>query len=62
MIYRGTTGRFPEKSDARWIAAEGGDVIADPFNSHALVEQTKVSVAVGIARESKEGDVIAGLR
>jgi hypothetical protein len=59
VVGGGAAGGLPEEGYAGGVPAEGGDVVADPFEGEALVEEAEVALGGGVAGEAEDGDAVA---
>ena len=55
MLFRS----LAEERDALGVAAEGADVVANPFEGEALVEEAGVGGVARGAREAEDVDAVA---
>ena len=56
------SGRRAKQCDAGRVAAEGLDIVADPFDRQALVEEAQIIwhlVRVGMARKAENAETVA---
>jgi hypothetical protein len=48
-----------DNDDARWITSKGGNVVADPFYSSAMIEKREVRILVRGTRKAKNSKTVA---
>jgi hypothetical protein len=58
VVGGGAAGGLAEEGDAGGVSAEGGNVVADPFEGEALVEEAEVTLGGGVAWEAEDGDAV----
>ena len=61
IVYSCSSRRLSHDCDPGYVSAESADVVSDPFDGLALVEEPDVCRLAGCTRESKNVETIANM-
>ena len=54
-----SSGRLPHDCDPACVSAESADIVSDPFDGLALIEEPDVCCLARCTRESKDVETVA---